>query len=495
MCQLKEMTREKPLQACLCRRSHKKYGPPVVWTVLWLWTALLCAFLMPAPARAEAAPPSVLLLEVKGPIGPATTQYLRRGLDAAAERQAAAVVIRIDTPGGLLSSTREIVQAILASPTPVLAYVAPGGAQAASAGTYLVYASHLAAMAPGTNMGAATPVPLGPGASPAERRTAPETKDGNTEPASGRPSDDESGHAAGTRKAVNDAVAFIRGLAELHGRNAQWAESAVRQGASIAAPEALQENVVNILAPTVADLLAQADGRQLSMGGKPVTLATAGAEVLEQGPDWRTRFLGVITNPNIAYVLMLVGIYGLLFELMSPGAIFPGVLGGVALVTAMFALNLLPVSYAGVGLLLLGVALMVAEAFTPTLGLLGLGGAVIFGLGSLLMFDGEHPAFVLSLPVVVTATVAMAALLGVMLVAVLRAHRRKVESGGNALIGQAGQVQSWSEGSGRVLVNGESWQAIGAWPLSAGDRVQVLARDGLMLTVKPIHSINEEDES
>lgn len=490
-----------------------QHRPARAWTLLCLWAVLLCAALVSGPARAEAAPPSVLLLDIKGPIGPATTQYLRRGLDSAAGQDAAAVVMRIDTPGGLLTSTREIVQAILASPVPVLAYVAPGGAQAASAGTYLVYASHLAAMAPGTNIGAATPVTLGPAASPAGRRTAPPAgEDGKADPASGeagqpgrggarseelasdRAGDDEPGQDAGTRKAVNDAVAFIRGLAELHGRNAQWAESAVRQGDSIAAPQALEENVVDVLAPTVADLLAQADGRQVSMGGKPVTLATAGADVLEQAPDWRTRFLGVITNPNIAYVLMLLGIYGILFELMSPGAVFPGVLGGVALVTALFALNLLPVSYAGVGLLLLGLALMVAEAFTPTLGLLGLAGAVIFGFGSLFMFDGEHPAFVLSLPVVVTATVVMATLLGVMLLAALRAHRRKVESGGNALVGQAGQVLSWSGLTGRVLVNGESWQAGAAHPLAPGDRVKVLARDGLMLAVEPVRVTPEEKE-
>ncbi|MEI2418471.1 nodulation protein NfeD [Orrella sp. JC864] len=471
----------------------------MIRALLCVLAGLLGALALPGPAAAGQAARPVVLLEVQGPIGPATTHYLRRGLEAAARLEAAAAVIRIDTPGGLVSSTREIVQHMLASPVPVIAYVAPGGAQAASAGTYLVYASHVAAMAPGTNIGAATPVQLGPGPSPGQRRpTAPGQPD--TAPPAGEPGEtgrDEGGGDgpdAGARKAINDAVAFIRSLADLHGRNAQWAESAVREGASIAARQALEQDVVDIVAPTVEELLRQADGRQAAVGGLAVTLATAGAELVTVAPDWRTRFLAVITNPNIAYVLMLLGIYGIIFELMSPGAIFPGVLGGVALVTALFALNLLPVSYAGVGLLMLGIALMAAEAFTPTLGLLGIAGAVIFGLGSLFMFDGDHPAFVLSLPVIVTATAVMAALLGIMLAAALRAHRRKAESGGNALVGHTGQVLSWSNGTGRVQVNGESWQARAPGPLPAGERVRVLAREGLTLTVAPERPIQQEKE-
>jgi membrane-bound serine protease (ClpP class) len=476
-------------------------------------------------------------LDVKGAIGPATTEYLSHGLDAAAARKAAAVVIRIDTPGGLVSSTREIIQAMLASPVPVITYVAPSGAQAASAGTYIVYASQLAAMAPGTNIGAATVVSMGaPPGSERDRSPAPKTRtpdrtrnatpgrdepvqdpdveskqesnatsgQGNSTPRQGPDVSSKNDTSASEgpvdpseRKAINDAAAFIRSLADLHGRNAQWAEKAVRDGVSIPAQEALQEKVVEIVAADMENLLAQADGRTVKLNGKTATLSTRDAAVVPITPDWRTRFLGVITNPNIAYLLMLLGVYGIVFELMTPGAIFPGVLGAVALVTGLFALNLLPVNYAGVGLVLLGIGLMAAEAFTPTLGLVGVAGAAIFALGSLFMFDSSQPAFALSIPVVVSATLVIALLLAIMLAVSVRAHRRKSVSGDSILIGHIADVLSWSgeQGRGSVRLGDEIWDARGAGPHIPGDRVVVIARDGLTLTVGDARNAYKENAS
>ncbi|OVZ55049.1 serine protease [Pigmentiphaga sp. NML080357] len=457
-------------------------------------TGLLAAFVMllsvsmAAPSQEPAATPrSVILLDVQGAIGPATTGYLQHGFETAARRKANAIVLRIDTPGGLATSMRDIIRLMLASPIPILAYVAPSGAQAASAGTYLLYASHLAAMAPGTNTGAATPVNMG--GSPGEDAPSRDGKgpEGNgTKDAHGKvPAAEEPGAAdAMRRKAVNDAVAFIRSLADMHGRNADWAEEAVRQSASIPAREARDRNVIELVAADLDDLLAQADGRRVKVNGKEVGLETRGAEVVPVEPNWRTRFLAIITNPNIAYILMLLGIYGIIFELMSPGSVFPGVLGAVALVVGLFALNLLPINYAGIGLVLLGIGLMAAEAVTPTVGLLGIGGVAIFALGSLFMFDGDIPGFQLSLPVVIAAAAASGLLLAVVLASVVRAHRRRVVTGANGLIGKSGTVLSWSGDSGQVRIHGESWRARSDRPLAPGTGVEVTGRDGLTLIVR-----------
>jgi membrane-bound serine protease (ClpP class) len=370
-------------------------------------------------------------------------------------------------------------------------------------------------MAPGTNIGAATVVSMGappgtePDRSPAPRERAPRESGApkDTAPKSTAPEDapskgterkdgaqDEPADAS-TRKAINDAAAFIRSLASMHGRNEQWAERAVREGVSIPAGEALREKVVEIITPNIQDLLVQADGRKIKLDGKEVALATRDATVESIEPGWRTRFLGVITNPNIAYLLMLLGVYGIIFELMTPGAVFPGVLGAVALVTGLFALNLLPVNYAGVGLVLLGIGLMVAEAFTSTFGFLGVAGAAIFALGSLFMFDGEQTAFTLSVPVVVTATIVIALLLAIMLTMSVRAHRRRSVTGDSILIGHTAEVLSWSGAQGRIRLGDEIWDARGSGAFVPGDSVVITARDGLTLTVAAARGAHQENLS
>lgn len=412
---------------------------------------------------------TAVVLDVRGAIGPATAEYLRQGFEAA--ESAAVIVVRIDTPGGLVDSMREIIQMFLASPVPVLTYVAPGGARAASAGTYMLYGSHLAAMAPGTNLGAATPVQMG---------GAPQPQGDNEDEDKDQPAPPD----AMTAKSVNDAVAYIRALADLQGRNADWAEDAVRMAASLSANEALKLGVIEMIAPDLETLLADADGRSVNLGGRQVVLHTADLEIVEVPPNWRVELLGFLANTTFAYMLMLVGIYGIIFEVINPGALVPGVIGGISLILALFALNMLPINAAGVGLVLLGIALMTAEAFAPSFGVLGIGGVLAFGLGSLFMFE-EVPGFHLSPGVVVAATAASALLLIVALAAVLRAHRHRVVSGDAAMIGGEATVLSWSGESGTVFVHGERWHARSRTPPAVGAFVRVTARDGLTLAVEP----------
>lgn len=425
----------------------------------------------PGLAQEAAGPRTALVLDVEGAIGPATSEYIRQSFEKAAELNAALIVIRLDTPGGLTEAMRDIIRRFLASPVPVVTYVAPSGARAASAGAYLLYASHLAAMAPGTNLGAATPVQLGGGEQP--------LGDDAEDAREGEPKPDD----AMTAKMVNDSAAYIRSLAELHGRNAVWAERAVREAASLSAGNALEQEVIEIVAPDLPSLLAAADGRTVMLGGQSTILRTSDLQVMEMQAGWRVRILGVLANPSLAYILMLIGIYGIIFELVNPGAIVPGVIGGISLILALFALNMLPLNSAGIGLVLLGITLMSAEAFAPSFGVLGIGGIAAFALGSLFMFE-EVPGFELSLPIVLTASAASAALLVVALAAVLRAHRRRATSGDPAMIGAMGEVLSWSGGSGIVHIHGERWNARSERPQAAGTRVRVLAREGLTLQVE-----------
>lgn len=429
-------------------------------------------FSPPASGQQHATKSSAVLLEITGAIGPATTLYLRDGFEEADRRNARLIILQMDTPGGLDAAMRDIISQILRSPIPVLTYVSPSGARAASAGTYILYSSHLAAMAPGTHLGAATPVQLGGGSRPARDRKdeAPTTPD------------------AARAKAINDAVAYIRGLAGLHNRNADWAERAVRDAATLPARDALERGVVEIIASDLESALDQADGRTVHFpDGRAFVLSTKDLDVVSIEPDWRARMLSVITNPNVAYILLLVGIYGILFEFLSPGTIFSGVIGAIALLVALFALNLLPVNYAGIGLLVLGIGLLIAEVFSPSFGILGIGGAVALAVGSIFLFDAEIPGFTLSLSVVLIATAASALFVLIGMAAAVRWHRRQVITGDRVILDSPGRVLEWSGDRGAVLVHGERWQAHGPTQLAPGQRVRVTARSGLDLDVVPEH--------
>ena len=455
-----------------------------VQPALRLFAAAL--FLGFGPAHSAPARP-VVTLEIKGAIGVATVMQLAAALDRARDEDAALVVLKLDTPGGLVASTREIIQAILASPVPVAVYVYPSGAHAASAGTYIAYAAHLAVMAPGTHLGAATPVQMGAPGTPAQPGPG---RDGNTSKKDAAPGDQST---AMERKVLNDAIAYLRSLAQLRGRNAAWAEKAVRDAATLTAEEAVKSRVVDFMAVDVPELLARADGRRVTAAGLERKLATKDAEMIAVEPDWRMRALGVITNPNIAFLLLLAGIYGILFEFWSPGAVVPGVIGGISLLLALAALAVLPVSFVGLALLLLGIALMTVEALTPGIGALGIGGVVAFVAGGVFLFDpaGADIAYRVTWPVLAVTAGVSAAFFLFALGYALRARRRGVVSGSEQMIGMAGRVVEWDGLTGSIRVHGETWRARADIALAPGDQISVVSREGLMLTVRPSTTTGE----
>ena len=443
----------------------------------WWCRLLLLMILVGLPTGSATAAGSVVVLTVNDAIGPANADYVVRGLTRAQTEGAQLVVITLDTPGGLDTSMRLIIKAILASPLPVASFVAPSGARAASAGTYILYASQIAAMTPGTNLGAATPVQIGglPGTAPEPPR--PPTTDKNSPP---EPLDTL------TRKQINDAAAYIRGLAQLRGRNADWAEQAVRESASLSADEALRLKVVDYVANDVADLLKQLDGKSLNVAGQTLKLSTAGATLIDHAPDWRTQLLAVITNPSVALLLIMIGVYGLMFEFMNPGSGVGGVLGGICLLLGLYALQLLPVNYAGVGLILLGLAFMIAEAFLPSFGAIGFGGVVAFVVGAVILMDTDVPGFGIPLTLIIGMALISALLLMTLVGMALKARRRAPVSGDAGLVGSLATVTGLLPGlpmSGWVQLQGEKWQVRSLSPLRLGQQVRVVARKGVLLDV------------
>ncbi|CAE6730380.1 NfeD family protein [Paraburkholderia aspalathi] len=499
-------------------------------------------------AEAAVAPNSVVVIPVNGAISPASADFIVRSLQRAADERAQLAVLQLDTPGGLDTSMRQIIKAILGSPVPVATFIAPSGARAASAGTYIVYASHIAAMAPGTNLGAATPIqmgiggaepPAGGGGMPGlpgtgggagAPKNAPGTQASGDSANPASPANSANSASAGNsasaalpldtqstelRKQVHDAAAYIRGLAQMRGRNADWAERAVREAVSLSASEALAQHVVDLNARDIPDLLRQVDGRTINTSHGDVKLSTANAPVVTLEADWRSQFLAVITDPNVALVLLMIGMYGLFFEFANPGFVLPGVVGAISLLMGLFAMQMLPVNYVGLGLIFLGIAFLIGEAFLPTFGSLGFGGVVAFVIGALMLIDTDVPGYGIPLPLIAAVTVfSVAFVFGVSRLA-LRARRRPVVTGSEGLIGSLGVVldgglspeagplqgdataDAAADGTlaGWAQIHGERWRVSSTAPVAAGHAVRVTARRGLTLTVVPAEAQQQGERS
>ncbi|HAU1152065.1 TPA: nodulation protein NfeD [Legionella pneumophila] len=408
----------------------------------------------------------IVELNINGPIGPATVDYLERGIKSS--QDADLIVILIDTPGGLYDSTRNIIQLFLLSDVPIITYVSPTGARAASAGTYLMYASTLAAMAPGTQMGAASPVSLGTGFSEGEK--------------------DEKKKSVMENKVTHDAVATIRSLAQLRGRDPDFAEKAVTEGKSITANEALNKGVINYIAKNRNDLLSQVHGIKVSQNNKTITINTESPDIQVINPDWRTRFLSVITNPTVAYLLLLLGIYGIFFELVNPGYVLPGVVGAVSMLFALYALQLLPINYAGLGLIILGILFVIAEVFTPSFGALGVGGTVSFILGSIMLMNTEHIAFQIAWSAIWAMAVLNILIFVLVLGMLVKSRNQKIRHGLETLVGAKGRALGDINLEGQAVIKGEIWNVHSSSPIAANKSIKVTRASGLLLEV-------EEDQS
>ncbi|MCZ6498951.1 MAG: nodulation protein NfeD [Gammaproteobacteria bacterium] len=449
---------------------------------------LACLLAMPATAQENKV---VHLLTIDGAIGPATSDYLTGGIADAAHQDAALVIIRMNTPGGLDSSMRDIIQAILQSPIPVVGYVAPSGSRAASAGTYIMFASHIAAMAPATNIGSATPVQIG-----VEGARKPDSEDEEDTEAGDDESEEKSetrdvGTTAMERKTINDAVAYIRGLAELRSRNADWAEKAVREAVNVTASDALELGIIDLIAKTPEQLLQDIDGMIVEINGTEKTVISAGLAVNEIEPNWRNKLLSVITDPSVAYMLLMLGIYGLIFEGYNPGAVLPGVVGAISILLALYAFQILPVNYAGLGLIVLGVILLIAEVFAPSFGALGIGGVIALVSGSVILMDTDVPGYQISRGLIFSvATLSSALIIGIVYFAI-RARSQPVVSGREQMIGMTGTARGEIGAEGMAFVHGELWQAHASQLIPDGQQIRVTGIDGLRLTVETVNNTQE----
>jgi len=448
-----------------------------------------------AAQSASAGRPVAAILTLNGVVGPATSRYIQRGLASAQSDNDRLVILEMDTPGGLDTAMRDIIRAILASRIPVVGFVAPSGARAASAGTYILYACEIAAMAPATELGAATPIEIGgtstpqpaPEAAPATapRASASGASKSNSDGAN-RPAPESSAPlTTEERKQINDAVAYIRGLAELRGRNADWAEQAVRGAASLPANAALKEHVIDLIAPDVPDLLTKLDGLRVKVGAASVVLATRGISTVKIDPDWRTQLLAIITHPTIAYGLLLIGIYGLLLEGYNPGAMLPGVVGVISILIALFAFQILSVNFAGLVLVAVGIGMIIGEFFFPTFGSLGLGGLVAFIVGSIILFDTDANELHLALPVIAGVATAGGLILIGLAYVTTRSMRRPIVTGKEAMLGATAEAFEDFEQRGRVRLGGELWNAYTSRPVRAGEAVRIVKIEGLQLWVEP----------